>query len=442
MQNKRVLIIGEIFVDVHLDLLYKEGYLTRLGGIFHAVRACAAMNVEYAFAFYSPSYLSHDINKFSLLLKSLGAYQLGIIERAPNIFLINGSDESGHQGYSNILSRQAEYKQIEHIDVIIKKVKPTDIVIFPGRYNTKQLLESLKNYKVNIHIDINYDSQGLLDEVDISITTCLLSTSTDSYADYFHKDSYDELINCFNNKDINQLVVKENKGGSWCYFYKEKQKYEAPAYLEKVMHSVGVGDVFNIMYILDLFKNDITSNLRFAALCSVAYARTMDYNIFRQDISVILKDKVDLISIAGIRVPWYERKNINIYMAAPDFDYVDVKQLDLLASSLEYHNFKPRLPIRENGLVTTETSLDCELSIYYKDIKLLKECEILIATFLYNDQGTIAEIGMFYQMGKPVIIYDPYKLVENMFLKNSCNFYCTTISETVNSVFLCSNKKG
>ena len=49
----------------------------------------------------------------------------------------------------------------------------------------------------------------------------------------------------------------------------------------------------------------------------------------------------------GIRVPWNERVNYPIYMAAPDFDYVDTKKLDVLEESLFYHHFmnRPYFPL-------------------------------------------------------------------------------------------------
>lgn len=41
-----------------------------------------------------------------------------------------------------------------------------------------------------------------------------------------------------------------------------------------------------------------------------------------------------------------KHKQKNIYIAAPDFPYVNTTLLDQLKESLEYHNFNPRLPMR------------------------------------------------------------------------------------------------
>ena len=60
MHNRKILIIGEVYVDQHLDII-ENGYSTsRLGGIFHAARSCDALNIEYALAYYAPDYPLQD----------------------------------------------------------------------------------------------------------------------------------------------------------------------------------------------------------------------------------------------------------------------------------------------------------------------------------------------------------------------------------------------
>ena len=54
MRNQVVLIIGEVFVDTHLDLHYEQEPLVRMGGIFHAARAFSALNIQYVLAYYAP----------------------------------------------------------------------------------------------------------------------------------------------------------------------------------------------------------------------------------------------------------------------------------------------------------------------------------------------------------------------------------------------------
>ena len=65
MPEQTVLIIGEVFVDTHLDIKPYGKPLTRLGGIFHAARCLSALNVNFALAYYCPDYLDDDVNYWS-----------------------------------------------------------------------------------------------------------------------------------------------------------------------------------------------------------------------------------------------------------------------------------------------------------------------------------------------------------------------------------------
>ena len=41
---------------------------------------------------------------------------------------------------------------------------------------------------------------------------------------------------------------------------------------------------------------------------------------------------------------------------------------------------------------------------------------MLIAVLLYNDPGTLIEIGLAAQRGLPTLVYDPFNLAENCML--------------------------
>ena len=202
------------------------------------------------------------------------------------------------------------------------------------------------------------------------------------------------------------------------------------------MHSVGVGDVYNAIFISTIFS-DVTRRMRFAALCAAKYAETMSYKKFKENVQLVFKSNDELNELVGIRLPWDERKKINIYLAAPDFPNVNTELLVKLNECLTYHNFTPRLPIRENGIVTKDISYEDELTIYQKDISLLNDCDLLIAVLLYNDPGTLVELGLFKQAGKPTIIFDPFNCCENMFVRHIPDYLCKTVADVIGAVFLC-----
>lgn len=436
MHNRKILIIGEVYVDQHLDII-ENGYSTsRLGGIFHAARSCDALNIEYALAYYAPDYLVKDVEKFGIdVLRASSIFRLGKVDKAPNVMLIGQSDESGNQLYENILGRQAEYVSMLPFMQVLDDFDPTDIIIFPGRYGNAGILSNLSNYEGKIHIDMNYDCDDILDLDTIKIQTVFLSTSSTSFEEFFKEISYDNLIKYFDKKNVSQLLIKENRGGSWLYDFKEKTNYEAPAHIGEIIHSVGVGDVYDIAFMSEMVGTNIAGNMAFAAWMSSLYAQTIQQEKFKENVELIVQNIEDFVEMEGIRVPWNERVNYPIYMAAPDFDYVDTEKLDILEDSLLYHNFKPRRPIQENGQVNKEMDMNEERAIFAKDMELLSECKIMIATLLYNDQGTLVEIGNYQANGKPIILYDPYLKLDNMFLKNSCTYYCKTKSQVIDAVF-------
>lgn len=436
MDKRKTLIIGEVYIDHHLDIKENGVCTSRLGGIFHAARSCEALSMEYALAYYAPSYLEKDIKKFGKdVLGASNAYCLGNVDKAPNVILVGESDESGSQLYENILCEQAEYISRLPLKQVLDDFKPTDIVIFPGRYDNVKILSNLSDYDGKIYIDMNYDSDDIINLDIIKIQTVFLSTSSTSFEKFFKEQSYDSILQWFSKKRVSQLLIKENRGGSWLYDFNEKVSYEAPAYIGKTIHSVGVGDVYDIAFLAEQMGKNITYNMTFAAWMSGLYARTLNQEKFRDDVEVVAHNMQEFAEMEGIRVPWNERVNYPIYMAAPDFDYVDVEKLDQLEEALIYHNFKLRRPIKENGQVDKNMDINEECAIFAKDVRLLSECKIMIAILLYNDQGTLVEIGNYQANGKPVILYDPYSKLDNMFLKNVCTRYCKTKSEVIDAVF-------
>lgn len=436
MHERTTLIIGEVFVDTHLDIITENGPLVRLGGIFHSARAFSAMEQNYALAYFSPGYLDDDINEWSCVLGTKGCFRLGNINRAPNIMLIQESKEAGDQGYYNILKDQAEYAVVENVANIMDAVKPTDILIFPGRYDNKRIMKDLEDFEGRLHIDFHYDSNEILEGVNREVETIILSTSSPLFKEMCH-GCFKGIREYFCNHSINQFLVKENRGGSYCYVCNEDKTYEAESYYVPTMHSVGVGDVYNAIFVSSLFDGDIGKRMRLAAICAAKYAETMSFDKFKEN-ALLMSENIDELSdLRGIRLSWEDRSKKNIYMAAPDFPDIDTKMLDTLCSCLMYHNFLPRLPIRENGLASQEIKYEDELRIYQKDLQLLKSCDLLIAVLLFNDPGTLVELGMFKQNGKPTIIFDPFHYCNNMFVRLTPDYFCHTIVEVINATYQC-----
>jgi len=438
--DKRVLIIGEIFVDTHLDIIDINGPLIRLGGIFHSARAFSAIGVEYVLAYYAPDYLDDDINYYSCVLKSQGCFRLGEVKNAPNVMLVNESREVGDQGYYNILKDQAVYTEIEQLTNIVNITKPTDILIYPGRYDTKKILIDLRDYKGRIHVDFHYDSENIKPDTIPVLSTIILSTSSIVFKSLCNGNVHD-LISYFKPFNAEFILFKENRGGALCYSFPKDNYYESPAYYVPTMHSVGVGDIYNAVFISDLINRDTEKNMRLASQCAARYAETMLYEKFQVNVQAVLGNLEQMIGLEGVRLSWEERKIINIYIAAPDFPDINTLLLDELSESLRYHNFNPRLPIRENGIVRETMTPEEKLQIFRNDLDLLSTCHLLIAVLLINDAGTLVELGMFAQSGKPTIVFDPYNICQNMFVTHTPNYFCKTIGEVIDATYQCLRRR-
>ena len=51
----------------------------------------------------------------------------------------------------------------------------------------------------------------------------------------------------------------------------------------------------------------------------------------------------------GASLPWERRQELSIYLAAPNFAGAERAAIDRVLASLQYHNFRVRRPIVENG---------------------------------------------------------------------------------------------
>lgn len=434
MQDIRLLIIGEIRTDVYL--LGNGRNLVRLGGIFHAARACHACNINYAMCYYAPVYLEHDIDAFSKILNCSSIHKLGIIDRCPSLTIVQSCTEVYDQGYEDVLRDQCEVIEIKNISDVLNVTLPTDIIIFPGKYNLTNILNGInESPDIRLHIDFHYDCPNLLELIKYPIETAILSTSS-----LFFKEtcdgSFNHLKKVLNPALCKNILLKENRGGSRYFSHESSELLLIPSFPTSTIHSVGVGDCFNCIFIGNKNKLTVEGALKLASFCSSIYASTWEHEQFTMLVKSLMSNNNSLSELKGISLPWECRLEHNIYIAAPDFPNVDTKYIDELDKALRYHNFSPRLPVRENGLVCGCEDIKHKNEVYCKDLRLLHDCSLLIAVLLYNDPGTLIELGMFAQSAKPTILFDPYNIAENLFLRKTPNYICTTLNEVIDKTFI------
>jgi nucleoside 2-deoxyribosyltransferase len=437
----KICIIGDILNDITLnnrDMPLKM----RLGGIVHSARCLWAMGIKYDVGYFAPSYLDSHIERY--LLEHMGCnkiFKLGNVNNCPYTMLINEAKEVGDQGYEFILRDDIN---ITYDDNALKTLDSYKyIFMISGNYE----FQTVKNYISNdtfLHYDIanNIINLSILEDSGI-FETIFISTSSTIFKNFVSENELD--LNLFFNqfKNItNKIILKENRGGSRAYDFQEKTIINIPSQTQKIVHSVGVGDVFDTTCVSYLNKGySFTDSLYYSSWIASEYAKTTYPEDFKKMTLRILKTPIEEVkSLSGCFLPWEKRKEGHIYLAAPDFDFVDTTLIDVLERSLLYHNFSPHRPIKENGQMPSEATWIEKQDIFTTDMLLLEKCNMLIAILLYNDPGTLIEIGLAAQKKIPTFVYDPFNIADNCMLTQLPDLVSSNLDEIISEVFLSYSK--
>lgn len=436
----RVCLIGDILVDVTLNT--KDTPLKmRLGGIIHSARALWAMNIEYTVAYFAPKYLVKEIEVFMITLGNPTLIHLGEVLRCPYIMLINEAKEIGNQGYDFLLRENIE---IDYYESHFKELEAySNVIIISGNYDVKKVFKSLKkDCIISIDFANNMNDFIAIKEEGFHFEKIFISTSSNYFLDYYNTQSFKiedffKLFSAFTNK----IILKENRGGSRAFDFGTNDLISVSSQTQPILHSVGVGDVYNVICVCKNINTDFEASLNYASWIATEYALTTFPHDFKLMAERILKMSGEqLVELKGIQLPWENRKKINIYIAAPDFDFIDTSDIDLLCENLSYHNFSPRRPVKENGQMNHDDTEIERRTFFNKDMQLLDDCHIVIAVLLYNDPGTLIEIGIAKERKMPTFVYDPKKIAKNCMLTQLPNLVSSDLDEIISEVFSSASK--
>lgn len=418
-------LIGDVMVDVTMTNPVKM----RLGGVVHAARACWALAIPFHLRYISPDYLRAQIETYAKALGAASCEQIAHVNGCPNVIVIREATEAGAQGYEYLLRDEYACEFVEQFEECIPRV--SDIVVFPGGYDLSMVLKKIRG-RGDIAVDIANWSGSFDDLRDLELSTAICSTSSALFLNKYGGDVARFLEAC---KPIaKRMLFKENRGGS--RIANGEVLTQIGAQLRPIAHSVGVGDVFNVAYLAVRQSSGDQIAGNFASRIAAEYAATTYPDEFKVGAETISKlSDEDLSGVQGVRLPWEARSDLNIYIAAPDFDYNDRSLIDAVAEALRYHNFRPRLPVRENGQAHQGGNRAQKLALFQGDLELLDECEILVAVLMDADPGTLIEIGLAAGMGKPAILFDPLGLANNVMLECAPTEVCSTLDGLVSAVF-------
>jgi nucleoside 2-deoxyribosyltransferase len=310
-----------------------------------------------------------------------------------------------------------------------------DALIFPGKYELSRISDLLPP-NTKIHIDVAYDVESVaaLNVIRQPIETIILSTSSPLFKSVF-RATLSQLAEEFRPLKPVTFILKENRGGSRLYNYSTKETSAAPAQLSETINSVGVGDVFDAIY-LRYYTHDRIEALWRAGAAASSYAHTTEPSLLQAYIKRNSLLSIDeLRELGGTFMAWEARKAISIYLAAPDFSRADRRAIERAASALNYHNFMVRRPVQENGELPPDSDLLTLANTYRKDVDLLKECQLVFAVPTERDPGTLVEIGLAIEMNIPVVVYDPAGECGNTMVIAGSDCYSTDLDACLNATF-------
>ncbi|WP_025663945.1 nucleoside 2-deoxyribosyltransferase [Aquimarina megaterium] len=428
--KSEICILGDIVTDITLPQNGDEIKI-RFGGITHSARSLWAINTDYDVKFFAPSYLFKEIYKFCNHHGVKETLPLGIINGAPYTFLIGSVKETGNQLYDFILRDQIE---IEYNTENFKSLKGyKEILITSGNFNLGLILKEIDE-NCNVHIDLSNNISSFSQLDGYYFKTIFLSTSSDLFLSNYN-DSFEQFYSLFKGR-CGVLVLKENRGGSRIYDFDNEKKYQIPSITQPIVHSVGIGDAYNACYIANYQKLGINNAAFLSSWIACEYASTTYPDDFKKNISRVLKTKIeDIISMGGCVLPWEKRQLFPIYIAAPDFDYLDTSQIEILVESLQYHNFCPRRPVKENGQLSIKNTKEERINTYNNDIELIKKCKLLIVVYINDDPGTMIELGYAKALGIPCLVFDPYNRAYNCMLTEMPEIVSSDLDVIISEVF-------
>ncbi|MCE6992930.1 nucleoside 2-deoxyribosyltransferase [Dyadobacter sp. CY323] len=434
----KVCLIGEVFVDVSLRTKQTQTKM-RLGGIVHAARALWAMEIPYSVGYFAPSYLDRHIESYLNAHDCEEIIKLGNVDGAPNVFLIEEVKEVANQGYTLILGDEATYDYNESAFEKLRQISFSDGLLFAGNFDISISAWKLSIEKLHVDVTNRISSVDDLERITTKISTLFVSTSSPLFKNTF-KNNFEDFSSLFQ-KYCDQLVLKENRGGSRAIDYGSGTTAIAASQTRPIVHSVGVGDVYNVAYIVRIQQLSQNLAMTYSSWVAAEYASTTYPDDFKTNVARINNSQIsELKALGGVYIPWESRKAINVYIAAPDFNFVDTSPIDEVANSLEYHNFSPRRPIKENGQMEENADKTRRQQIFSTDMVLLDSCQILVAVLIYNDPGTLIEIGLASARGLPVFVYDPFSIANNCMLTELPDLVSSDLDELIAEIFIATSK--
>lgn len=418
-------LVGDAVVDVTIPTTGSRKL--RLGGVCHAARALWAAGLPYHLAYIAPDYLLGSVERFAEAHAATTSLCVGGVSGAPNVLVVTDPTEAGPQGYEFLLRDE---RIVSMNEASLAGQAGADVLLLADAASLPAMRAVPDSARLHVDADVGPDDvRRMLDRV---VSTYMTSTSDRPLRD---AGSVAALSASVVGPAAERLLLKEGRGGA--RVVDANGEHAIGAQLRPVVHSVGVGDAFDAVWLSLRTAMEDHLALAYASACAAVYASTTFPDALRASMTATLAiPPGEMDAMAAVRVPVEERSDVSIYIAAPDFDWVDRAPIDALAEALAYQGFAPRLPVRENGQLPSDAGTLERHTIIAADLELLAKCQLLVAVLLFDDPGTLVELGIAHERGIPTIVFDPYERAKNPFVRDLPVVCTSSLDEVVDAVFV------
>jgi nucleoside 2-deoxyribosyltransferase len=417
--------------------------ITRLGGIIHTARALWAIESPYRVGYFGPQYLDSAVQRYCTDWGTADAVKLGNTTGAPNLIVVPDPKEISSKSYELIWRAQQDIDFDEAgLKQLLADGSISDVIILPDRFELREILVACGRSKARVYADINFgpDDFSEFEALGRKLETIIISTSARGFKEKYEGSPEQLCGKLF--KYCNTVLLKENRGGARLFGPGTSNTFlSVPALVRPILHSVGVGDCFNAVFVVMRQRFGDQIALNYASSIAAEYASfTEPEEIYEAANAVLSIDAKEMTHLSGVKLPWERRPDFNIYIAAPDFDWIDKGPIEEIASALRYHNFTPRLPIREHGQMKPSDASDVKSRMAWADMAMLDECKLLVGILLYDDPGTLIEIGIALERRMPVLVYDPYRRASNLMLTQLPEIVSSDLDKIIAGVFVSASR--